>query len=417
MKICKFLSLFSDLPDCEKNPVLLLNVNRVGTPNRTVAPDEQLNGKDESHHIHPNQKSPQLQQQEKRPRPKTLVLDTKNQYNKDEVDKRSSLGVFYKDKSFYDIKTRPSRQSTKNNNNNNSSKKSNFYIELSPPDYYNINANCEAYSNSIKIGQTTSTNTQSSFDNNSDRNSNGKPEEAFLQHHISSFEINKNNKIHDRRENLTKKNSFEANDDSTTTITKQPQQQQTSSSPLVKQHNKPPPPPKPPTSNTSSSNQTTPKVLITRIKKTNNHREEIENILIDQQPRSSTITTTTQHLQQSSSSTTPHHTNSCSNNTATKKKSSNCRIYGFIPKCAKRNDSTEPESLSEETNNNLDLLIRNNTLTINSKNSSLIMDRSIDSIGSCSLDVDADSTDFSGTSNIIDVCKRGDDFCFFFLCR
>lgn len=388
--------LYSDLPDCEKNPVLLLGVNRVGTPNRTVPCEDRLDGKEEEnqHHIHQIQS-----QQQKRPRPQTLVLDTNNQYDKDEVDKRSSLGVFYKDKSFYDIKSRPHRQSTKNNNN--SSKKSNFYIELSPLDYY-IDAACEANRNTIKIGQATSRSTQSSFENNSDRNSNGKTEEAFLQH-ISSFEINKNNKIHDRRENLTKKNSFEANDDTTTISIAI--QQTSLSSPSIKRHQHHNKSQLPPTTKTSLSNQTTPKVLITRIKKTN-HREHVENILIDQQPRPSSITT--QHHQehqhkQSTLSATPHHTSS---STSTKKKSSNCRIYGLIPKCAKRNDSTEPESLSEETNNNLDLLIRNNTLTIKSKNNSLIMDRSIDSIGSCSLDVDADSTDFSGTNNMIEFFLR-----------
>lgn len=34
------------------------------------------------------------------------------------------------------------------------------------------------------------------------------------------------------------------------------------------------------------------------------------------------------------------------------------------------------------------------------------MDRSVDSIGSCSLDVDADSTDFSGEWNVIREIKK-----------
>lgn len=77
------------------------------------------------------------------------------------------------------------------------------------------------------------------------------------------------------------------------------------------------------------------------------------------------------------------------------KKSNNCRIYGFIPKCTKRNDSSESRDLSEETNNNSSYT--NNINNFTARNKFLNMDRSVDSIGSCSLDVDADSTDFSGT--------------------
>lgn len=341
-----------------------MGVNQVGTPNRTLTTNAQHLDDSIQHPSIQTTPSP-LPSHQQRPRPQTLVLDTKNYYDRDEVDKRSSLGVFYKDKSFYDIKNHSSNNQTTKSSNN---KKSNFYIELSPPDYnyYTENASESSHRNTSKIGQTTSntTGTVSSFDN-SDRNSNAKGDEAFLsQYQFSSFEINKNNKIHDRHENLTKKNSFEANDDTKTIV-----KQQTPPSSVQYHHHKNKPP--------SSSNQTTPKVLVTRLKKSN--REEIENIIVDKN-----ITSSNQQEHHSSPGTT-------------KKKSSNCRIYGFIPKCAKRNDSTEPESLSEETNNNLDLLVRNKTLTVISKNNSLIMDRSVDSIGSCSLDVDADSTDFSGT--------------------
>lgn len=81
------------------------------------------------------------------------------------------------------------------------------------------------------------------------------------------------------------------------------------------------------------------------------------------------------------------------------KKSNNCRIYGFIPKCTKRNDSSESRDLSEETNNNSSYT--NNINNFTARNKFLNMDRSVDSIGSCSLDVDADSTDFSGTKDVI----------------
>lgn len=81
------------------------------------------------------------------------------------------------------------------------------------------------------------------------------------------------------------------------------------------------------------------------------------------------------------------------------KKSNNCRIYGFIPKCTKRNDSSESRDLSEETNNNSSYT--NNINNFTARNKFLNMDRSVDSIGSCSLDVDADSTDFSGTIKIV----------------
>lgn len=83
------------------------------------------------------------------------------------------------------------------------------------------------------------------------------------------------------------------------------------------------------------------------------------------------------------------------------KKSNNCRIYGFIPKCTKRNDSSESRDLSEETNNNSSYT--NNINNFTARNKFLNMDRSVDSIGSCSLDVDADSTDFSGTCFIENV--------------
>lgn len=81
------------------------------------------------------------------------------------------------------------------------------------------------------------------------------------------------------------------------------------------------------------------------------------------------------------------------------KKSNNCRIYGFIPKCTKRNDSSESRDLSEETNNNSSYT--NNINNFTARNKFLNMDRSVDSIGSCSLDVDADSTDFSGTKQFV----------------
>lgn len=82
------------------------------------------------------------------------------------------------------------------------------------------------------------------------------------------------------------------------------------------------------------------------------------------------------------------------------KKSNNCRIYGFIPKCTKRNDSSESRDLSEETNNNSSYT--NNINNFTARNKFLNMDRSVDSIGSCSLDVDADSTDFSGTKILVE---------------
>lgn len=92
------------------------------------------------------------------------------------------------------------------------------------------------------------------------------------------------------------------------------------------------------------------------------------------------------------------------------KKNTKQRLSGCIPKCTTRNDSCEPGSITPSLRSNYMLSQRN--YTDNQNNSKRIsikhsymnnwynvqeMDRSVDSIGSCSLDVDAESTDFSGS--------------------
>lgn len=74
------------------------------------------------------------------------------------------------------------------------------------------------------------------------------------------------------------------------------------------------------------------------------------------------------------------------------------RLSACIPKCTTRNDSCEPESKtpSVRSSNNI-LSHRNNPYLNNNWYNGQEMDRSVDSIGSCSLDVDAESTDFSGS--------------------
>lgn len=95
-------------------------------------------------------------------------------------------------------------------------------------------------------------------------------------------------------------------------------------------------------------------------------------------------------------------------------------VGGCLPRCTTRNDSCEPESIapslksSFRNNNNNDPA--NGHLNCRHRHSkqSLMnnwcnvhdMDRSVDSIGSCSLDVDAESTDFSGR-----VCSQQNNIC------
>ncbi|XP_055319099.1 probable serine/threonine-protein kinase DDB_G0282963 isoform X2 [Sitodiplosis mosellana] len=69
----------------------------------------------------------------------------------------------------------------------------------------------------------------------------------------------------------------------------------------------------------------------------------------------------------------------------------------------------KPNKHFSPSNKNTDNNHNNNCSLFNNLN---IMDRSVDSIGSCSLDVDAESTDFSDTSGSLNVCtpSSGKDF-------
>lgn len=86
-------------------------------------------------------------------------------------------------------------------------------------------------------------------------------------------------------------------------------------------------------------------------------------------------------------------------------KSLSCRLYDCMPigACTARNESCEPPELQQpNVTSKLDLDLRKNSISRSTQLSKRrfllsVMDRSMDSIGSCSLDVDAVSTDFSGT--------------------
>lgn len=86
-------------------------------------------------------------------------------------------------------------------------------------------------------------------------------------------------------------------------------------------------------------------------------------------------------------------------------KSLSCRLYDCMPigACTARNESCEPaDSKQPSVASKLDFNLRKNSISRSAQLSKRrflqsVMDRSMDSIGSCSLDVDAVSTDFSGT--------------------
>lgn len=105
---------------------------------------------------------------------------------------------------------------------------------------------------------------------------------------------------------------------------------------------------------------------------------------------------------------------------ANKPKSTNrTSVVGCLPRCTARNNSCEPElvtnsvksSFRQKNNSNIKTDTAKGHLNCKHRHSkqSLMnnwcnaqdMDRSVDSIGSCSLDVDAESTDFSGR-----VCRK-----------
>lgn len=80
-----------------------------------------------------------------------------------------------------------------------------------------------------------------------------------------------------------------------------------------------------------------------------------------------------------------------------------CHLYDHLPKITDRNDSSNSDSLTA-SHTNLHLKLNKFGISRKSKLSKQrflnVMDRSVDSIGSCSLDVDAEST-FSGTCCIL----------------
>lgn len=98
----------------------------------------------------------------------------------------------------------------------------------------------------------------------------------------------------------------------------------------------------------------------------------------------------------------PHITEISSQRKTSEKKVA-CHLYDHLPKITDRNDSTNSDSLTASSTN-LNLKFNKFGISRKSKLSKHrflnVMDRSVDSIGSCSLDVDAEST-FSGTCNIV----------------
>lgn len=98
--------------------------------------------------------------------------------------------------------------------------------------------------------------------------------------------------------------------------------------------------------------------------------------------------------------TAPHLTELTSQRKSSEKKVA-CHLYDHLPKITDRNDSSNSDSLTASSNStNLNLKLNKFGISRKSKLSKQrflnVMDRSVDSIGSCSLDVDAEST-FSGT--------------------
>lgn len=77
-----------------------------------------------------------------------------------------------------------------------------------------------------------------------------------------------------------------------------------------------------------------------------------------------------------------------------------CHLYDHLPKITDRNDSFRSDTLTTASSTNLNLKLNKFGISRKSKLSKHrflnVMDRSVDSIGSCSLDVDAESTTFSG---------------------
>lgn len=96
--------------------------------------------------------------------------------------------------------------------------------------------------------------------------------------------------------------------------------------------------------------------------------------------------------------TVPHITETNSQRKSSEKKVA-CHLYDHLPKITDRNDSSNSDSLTTSSAN-LNLKLNKFGISRKSKLSKQrflnVMDRSVDSIGSCSLDVDAEST-FSGT--------------------
>lgn len=84
-------------------------------------------------------------------------------------------------------------------------------------------------------------------------------------------------------------------------------------------------------------------------------------------------------------------------------KSFSCRrLYDCMPigACTARNGSCEPESCKLDSRKS-SIISRTAQLSKRRFLQSVMMDRSMDSIGSCSLDVDAVSTDFSGIKKLL----------------
>lgn len=94
-----------------------------------------------------------------------------------------------------------------------------------------------------------------------------------------------------------------------------------------------------------------------------------------------------------------------------------CHLYDHLPKIIDRNDSSNSDSLTASSTN---LNFKSNKFGISRKSKLSkqrflnVMDRSVDSIGSCSLDVDAEST-FSGIHLVYIVVMDVVFFSLFFL--
>lgn len=108
--------------------------------------------------------------------------------------------------------------------------------------------------------------------------------------------------------------------------------------------------------------------------------------------------------------TVPHLTEITTAQRTASEKRVACHLYDHLPKITDRNDSFKSDTLTTASSTHLNLKLNKFGISRKSKLSKQrflnVMDRSVDSIGSCSLDVDAESTTFSGILPVV-YCGHG----------